>query len=766
MTQNASHLGDDERTQAGPGAWPASGYPARMVWETSTDLLIVTDREGLLRATNPAWCRALGWTDAPSPSVRLTDVAHEDDRSAVRRLFGQDGSQFEAQGLRLRTVTGDYREVEWSGFGDEQLWYASGRDVTDLRRSEQNLREASAFWQATIDSMPGTVTVLDEQGIVLAVNASWRDLAGRNNRAQVSDIGRSYIEACDRAVDEPGARRASAAIRGLLAGRSGPVAFDYALDDRWFTFTASAFAGEGPARIVVSHADVTARHRREDEVRAQSSALTDRGIAVIAADKDHHVTHWSDGAVELLGWSRSEALDRLVADLIHPQPLALAVGGEPAVVEGRYELSRKDGSTFAGHLRWTEMLDGHGLPAGTVGVAVDVSAQDRAEAEAVTARNHLRAVTDSMTEGLFALDRDGGVTLMNQAAEDMLGWSLGEVRGQRLHDITRHHGADGRSDEPHDCTIGGAGTAVMRIADDIFVRRDGMDLPVSYTTTPLATSSTEPGSVVVFMDASHVLLERERRQKEIASAAWVDRVKETLDEARLLLYAQPIVDLSTMAVVQQELLLRVAEKDGTISSPEEYLETAERHGLIGDIDRWVVRRAIDLAAQGHAVEVNVSAASVGDEPLLRDIERWFAASGADPSLLVFEITETAVIADEQAGRRFVDLAHRLGCKVALDDFGTGYSGFAYLKQLPVDYLKIDKEFVRDMSTSPASRHVVEAVVNLARGFGLVTIAEGVEDTGTLELLIGLGVDQAQGFHLGRPAPLPSPPNTTDAKARP
>ncbi|KAA1374791.1 EAL domain-containing protein [Aeromicrobium fastidiosum] len=765
MTRGAGHaLG--ESLPDGYGAWPATGYPARMVWESSADLLIVTDRDGVLRAANPAWRRVMGWTDVPSPPVRLADLVHDDDRSAVQALFGRDGDRFEDHGTRLRTVAGDYREIDWSGSGDEQLWYASGRDVTDLRRSEQNVREASAFWQATIDSMPGTVTVLDEQGVVLAVNAAWRDLADHHGRARVSDIGRSYIDACDSAGDEPGARRAVEAIRDLLAGRSDPVTFDYALDDRWFTFTASAFAGDGPARVVVSHADITARRRREDEDRAQSAALADLGIAVVTADRDHHVTHWSAGAVELLGWSRAEALDRPVADLIHPQHLALALGGDPAIVEGRYELARKDGSTFAGHLRWTEVLDGHGVPAGSVGVAMDVSAQDRAESEAVTARNHLQAVTDSMTEGLFALDGDGRVTLMNQAAEDMLGWSLDEVRGQRLHDITRHHRSDGRFDGVDDCTIGGAGTGVIRIADDVFRRRDGMGLPVSYTTTPLETSGATHGSVVVFMDASHVLLEQERLQKERASAAWIDRVQETLDESRLLLYAQPIVELSTMDVVQQELLLRIAEKDGTISAPARYLETAEKHGLIGDIDRWVVRQAIDLAAQGQAVEVNVSAASIGDEALLRDIERWLAGSGADPSLVVFEITETTVIADQQAGRYFVDLVHRLGCKVALDDFGTGYSGFAYLKQLPVDYLKIDMEFVRDMSTSQASWHVVEAVVNLARGFGLATIAEGVEDTETLELLAGLGVDHAQGFHLGRPSPLPSLSDPTDAKARP
>ncbi len=121
--------------------------------------------------------------------------------------------------------------------------------------------------------------------------------------------------------------------------------------------------------------------------------------------------------------------------------------------------------------------------------------------------------------------------------------------------------------------------------------------------------------------------------------------------------------------------------------------------------------------------------------------------------MVFEITETALLQDEKRARHFVTQLHDMGCKVALDDFGTGYGGFTYLKQLPIDYLKIDIEFVRDLTSNPASRNVVEAIVKLARDFGIKTVAEGVEDKATLSLLRDLGVDQAQGFHISRPAPI-------------
>ncbi len=220
-----------------------------------------------------------------------------------------------------------------------------------------------------------------------------------------------------------------------------------------------------------------------------------------------------------------------------------------------------------------------------------------------------------------------------------------------------------------------------------------------------------------------------------------------------MLHAQPIVDLTTGEVVQSELLLRMRDPDGTLVAPGAFLPVAEQYGLIGEIDRWVIEQGAEIAAGGRAVEVNLSGRSICDPSLMDHIQHCIAKTGADPSLLVFEVTETALVEDEAAAEVFAARLHEVGCKLALDDFGTGYGGFTYLKQLPLDYLKIDIEFVRDLVANPASRHVVEAVVALARGFELQTVAEGVEDAETLELLRALGVDFAQGYHIARPAPM-------------
>jgi EAL domain-containing protein (putative c-di-GMP-specific phosphodiesterase class I) len=208
-----------------------------------------------------------------------------------------------------------------------------------------------------------------------------------------------------------------------------------------------------------------------------------------------------------------------------------------------------------------------------------------------------------------------------------------------------------------------------------------------------------------------------------------------------------------MEVHSHELLIRMREPTGHLRSPAQFLPAAERSGLIVEIDEWVIRQGAELSAQGHAVSINVSAASVGTPGFIDTVAEMFDAAGADPRRVIMELTETAVVRDERPAREFIDAMRALGCEFALDDFGTGYGGFTYIKHLAIDYLKIDKEFVRDLDRDTSSRHVVEVIVSLAGRFGLRTVAEGVESRACLEVLSDLGVDYAQGYRLKRPAPL-------------
>jgi diguanylate cyclase (GGDEF)-like protein len=231
---------------------------------------------------------------------------------------------------------------------------------------------------------------------------------------------------------------------------------------------------------------------------------------------------------------------------------------------------------------------------------------------------------------------------------------------------------------------------------------------------------------------------------------WADRIREALDQRRIVVYAQPIFDLRKECVAREELLVRMLDDNDDIIPPSSFLPTAERLGLIVEIDRLVLAKAIELAGRSQPIAVNVSGASLCDPRLIEDV-RAAIADGLNPAWLDFEITETAAISNMDHARTFAETVTAMGCGLGLDDFGTGFSSFSYLKDLPIQHLKIDIEFIRELPSSPTDQRLVQALVQFAGAFGQETVAEGIEDAETLALVRAFGVDYAQGFHIGKPA---------------
>ena len=184
-----------------------------------------------------------------------------------------------------------------------------------------------------------------------------------------------------------------------------------------------------------------------------------------------------------------------------------------------------------------------------------------------------------------------------------------------------------------------------------------------------------------------------------------------------------------------------------------FLPAAECYGLIEELDLLAIDEAARQLAAGHRVNINLSTASVGRWHIVDVLAEKLSDAGADPSLLTVEITETALMKNIVTAQRFAAGISALGCRVSLDDFGTGFGGFTYLKKLQIDQLKIDVEFIRDLDSSRTSQHVVKAVVSLAQGLSLETVAEGVEDEETFALIADYGVTHAQGYLFARPAPV-------------
>lgn len=259
--------------------------------------------------------------------------------------------------------------------------------------------------------------------------------------------------------------------------------------------------------------------------------------------------------------------------------------------------------------------------------------------------------------------------------------------------------------------------------------------------------------IVLFRDTGEARRARGRRQTTAA------KIRDALTSDRLSLHTQPIRSLASGTIERYELLLRMTDEKGELLPAASFIQAAERSGMVQELDRWVVARALELVAererQGRplALHVNLSGASLADLSVLEFIERRLDEGGADPSRCTFEITETSGLRDYEAAAGFADRLTEFGCQVAIDNYGAGFGPFHYLKRVPFDVIKIDGAFVRDMPRSDADQLTVQAIVQIARGLGKTTIAEFVQDDDTTRLLREYGVDMAQGFHLGRPVAL-------------
>jgi diguanylate cyclase (GGDEF)-like protein len=241
--------------------------------------------------------------------------------------------------------------------------------------------------------------------------------------------------------------------------------------------------------------------------------------------------------------------------------------------------------------------------------------------------------------------------------------------------------------------------------------------------------------------------------------AWSERVRQATEKGLFVLVSQPIVNLKTGDATQHEVLLRMRKDGGGLVPPGEFLTIAERFGLITNIDRWVTQQSMRLIAAHNAegreltLEVNLSGKTMGDARFPDEVRRELASSGIDPKSLIFEVTETAAVADIQQARAFAQSLAKVGCRFALDDFGAGYASFYYLKHLPISYLKIDGEFVRELPRSPVDQRIIGALVAVCKSLGIQTVAEFVTDQKTRDIVADLGVDFAQGYYLGRPEPV-------------
>jgi PAS domain S-box-containing protein len=530
----------------------------------------------------------------------------------------------------------------------------------------------------------------------------------------------------------------------------------------WFHDQATIVTGEEDGARPYLHGvmlDITDRKLAEAKVRDSQARLAEaQRLAQIGGweyDLETQRVVLSDELYGICGLEPGSLHGTLEDGLhiVHPadRPLVERMYGEvskePKPFDYQLRILRPDGEVRTIENHGDVVFDDYGKPVRIVGTVQDITERKRTEGALRQTNEQFQSIIDNSPSVIYAKDRSFRYLFANREFGRMFQVDPPAMIGGTDETIMPLDVA-GRA-RASDRRVLEGGEIVQE--EEVIWRRGG---DRTYLTQKFPLLDPD-GEVYAVCGISTDITERKAREEELrAEVDWSIRVREAVRESKLVLHSQPILELATGSIHQEELLVRMRGGRGVedLVMPGEFLPPAERFGLVQEIDRWVVTEAVKLAKM-RRVEVNLSGKSIGDADLIKLIETQIHECGVDPAHLVFEITETAAAENLEAARDFAWRLRGLGCGFALDDFGTGYGTFAYLKHLPVTFIKIDIEFVRYLAIDPSDQKIVKSIIAVAKNFGVQTIAEGVEHQTTLDLLRDLGVDFAQGFLIGEPAPV-------------
>jgi PAS domain S-box-containing protein len=501
--------------------------------------------------------------------------------------------------------------------------------------------------------------------------------------------------------------------------------------------------------------DITERKLADKELRRFAAMVTSSDDAIYGVSPAGVIFAWNAGAEHLYGFVASEAVGHALAELIMPpDQVADFERVQARVLRDRvshhYEAQRlcKGGAEVDVALTVSPMVNVDGEVDGLSIMARDISESQRAIKALTASEQRLRAILENTPAVVYVkAGPDLRYDFANREFEEMFHLEPGAAVGLRDEDFRPPEVVD---------AVRVTDRQVLETCEPVSqeesVPRDGAVRSYISVKFPLVN---EAGDAYAVCGISTDITERKRAELAAHERLdWEARIRGAIQDDLLLVYAQPIMDLQTGETVQQELFVRmVGREPGEVILPGEFLPQAERLGVINLIDRWMVAQAMRLLAQGQRVEVNLSALSMSDPTLCADIATEVEQVGAPAHNLIFEITETAAMENLETAREFSERLARIGCRLALDDFGTGYGSFTYLRSLPAQFLKIDRSFITNLGKSRGDQDVVQSIVAVAAQFGQKTIAEGVEDEETCQLLRAYGVHYAQGYHFAKPAPV-------------
>ncbi len=545
--------------------------------------------------------------------------------------------------------------------------------------------------------------------------------------------------------------------------------------------------------------------------------LDSLGEGVITTDVSGRIDYVNQAGEQLIGVSAVEALGKDMTEIITlldesdrrslGDPVRHCLTTQAKVTAGRRGLmiSRGGGEERSVELTVTPLKSQKGDLLGTVIVVRDVSElrgitkqmSYQASHDALTGLVNRREFERRLEEALEMAHSDDAhhvlcyldldrFKVVNDSCGHLAGDGMLREVAALIKEAVRDSDTVGRlgGDEFGMLLVGCPLDKARQIADDVvrkvgdyrFVWKDRIfNIGVSVGLIEISHESGAPEEVMSAADSACYVAKKQGSHVHVYSARdeavarhrgeiqWLQRLQLALKENRFELMAQPIVATAQDAThgPALEVLLRLQDENvpGGIS-PVEFLRAAERYRLMSDVDRWVVQAALTALGRGgirlpaqRSLAINLSGQTLGDPQFLEYVVDVLDRTGVAPGQLCFEVTENSVITNIEHAQRFIDVLHGMGCQFALDDFGRGLSSFGNLKNLSLDYLKIDGTFIRNLAHDTVNQAMLAAMIKLARTLNFQVIAEQVEDAGALEMTTKMGVDFVQGFHLGRPQPL-------------
>ncbi len=568
------------------------------------------------------------------------------------------------------------------------------------------------------------------------------------------------------------------------------------------------------ASYVIRRASAIETELHQEKERAQIT-LRSIGDAVISTDERGMVTFLNPVAERMTGWTDGDAQGKALTDVLHlsaegsENPVETAL--DPLQIEAWVEscgdssqLTARNGRCYAVELTASPIHAPDGRIRGATLVLRDVTRSRELSRQLSWAASHdaltrliNRTEFERRLEWLLqdarTLRREHALLYLDLDQFKIVNDTCGHVAGDellrqltaRLAEKMRCSDSLGRlgGDEfgllLENCPLDKAAEMAEMLRSTVAQFRfmwenKPFDVGVSIGMAPITADSGTAAQLLSTVDAAcYVAKDKGRNQVHIfkpddqettqrtGEMSWSQQLSQAIQEDRLLLYAQKVMPLGAHCGQKPhlEILVRMVGEAGQLVPPMSFIPAAERYGMMPALDRWVIRNVLARLSRRPAVSVdsscaiNLSGQSLGDKAMLPYILAQFEQTGVPPQHVCFEITETAAVANLRAAAEFIQTLRELGCHFSLDDFGSGMSSFGYLRQLNVDYLKIDGAFVRNMREDATDRAMVEAINNIGHVMGLRTIAEYVEDAATAELLLGMGVDYAQGYAIHRPEPL-------------